>query len=309
MFACFAVMVVYAGWDEYLFQKHKLVAVDPLTCPRELELLNVLTKRGTYGIVNRGPILEDTGSLTSLTLESGTEGSSTRNEVQRLAPETKKGPEVLCTFKATSRVMAMVLKLFGGEASAEKGLTLKIESVTVDSIKQDELVKLVNDGRWKPDPNKSQMPTDWDGVLWVITQIKYAKKIIIGHSAKDVLSASMKPKGLESVLPDSAPDLSVEVKLEKAKDGTTVYTAPDDGRFPFGFKAIRLEYDQQGNLVAPGGISFSLGEHRPKVRADGDAWLNPDSDPDFHMRGLFSQQPERPLESLLIGEEASVTTE
>lgn len=131
----------------------------------------------------------------------------------------------------------------------------------------------------------------------MIKEIQYAKKIIIGHSTKSVLSAGRRPERLEPV--DSSADLPAEVQVETSKDGAVVYTAVD-GRFPIGFKAMRLEYDREGNLLSPGGIRLGPSEQRPKVRADDDEWLNPDNDPKFHMEDLFTQEPGRPSEALQI---------
>lgn len=163
-------MVVYPGWDNYLFTEHKLVAVNPFTSAGELGLLKVLTKRGTYGFVNRGPILEDTGSLSGLAKSkpsSGAEGAApsaqtSDPEAMLQATQSTDKKDVHTTFKATSRITASILTYFKGEATiADRNTTLNIESITAEYINQDDLVKLVNEGRWKPDPQKSQFPKDW----------------------------------------------------------------------------------------------------------------------------------------------------
>lgn len=135
-----------------------------------------------------------------------------------------------------------------------------------------------------------------DYVLWVVKEMKYAKKLIICESRNAIVEATMDPSLLVSV-----GTLPASLKGKVAADGTFVFTATEDGRFPIGFKAIRLIYNEKGELKGPGGIEFGMGEKRPKLRDDIDDWLNPDKFSDFHMEELvFTREPGGPLGCLPI---------
>lgn len=95
-----------------------------------------------------------------------------------------------------------------------------------------------------------------------------------------------------AILPVGLPNIDGKFELLKAADNTRVFRAVGDNRFCIGFKAMRLEFDKEGNLRRPGGISSDMGKKRPQLRADTD-WLNPDHDPEFHMGELFTKQSGR----------------
>lgn len=134
----------------------------------------------------------------------------------------------------------------------------------------------------------------------MVQEVFYAKKLIIGQTNNSIVKASMNPSKLAPVgaLPV---DLQGKVEVSKSIDETYVFTAPEGGRFPIGFKCIRLAYYQNGELQTPGGASFDMGEQRPKLRADVDAWLNPDKYSEFHMGDLLiTREPGGPMECLPI---------
>lgn len=292
------------AWDEYLFQTYKLVAVDPWS-DESLALLDVFTKRGSYGIVNRGPKLVHTGALTHLTKRSE-ESSTTQTNLEEAHMgrgshvKSGKSADVTATLNSSSKISASILKIVTADNSTAESVMAQVKTVTSESIDQDFLAEQVNEGRWKPDLNMPQLPKKWDHVLWVVKEIKYAKKLIIGKSTKSIVAASINPSKLVPIAQPLPSGLEGKVEAARAMDGTTVFTAPGNGRFPIGFKAIRLTYNENGDLLGPGGINFDLGEHRPKVRADNDAWLNPDSDPNYHMGDLVTQEPGGRLQSLPI---------
>jgi len=155
-------------------------------------------------------------------------------------------------------------------------------------------------GKWKPDPKHPLMPENWDRVLWVVAEIYYVKKLVIGKTTKSIAKVNMDASQLVRLAEPLPANLEGKVEVCKAKDGTTTVEVPADGpAFPIGFKPIRLVYDKDGDLLAPGGIKLAIaGDNRPKTRSAINEWLDPDKNPDYHMKDLFKQESEGSLEAL-----------
>lgn len=288
------------SWDEYLFKQLRIVAVDPW-CRASLSLLDVFTKRGRYGIINHGPILAHRGALTGLAMETPDEPATTQAQTNLEEARMGRGLHVqsgiaqvpvVATLKSSSKILASLSKVVSAECTKSKSLIAEVSLVTSVSIDKDFIGEQVKEGKWKPDPNSPLMPSSWDRVLWVVVEIYYAKKLVIGKSRKAVAKANVDPSKLVA-LPELPGNLLGKVEVSKDKDETTLLEIPENGpAFPIGFKAIRLVYDKNGDLLAPGGIRLDSPAHRPKTRSAVE-WLDPDKDEDsavYHMKDLFTQE-------------------
>lgn len=296
--------------DEYLFKIHKVVAVDPW-CDSKLTLLDVFTKKGGYGIINRGPLLARIGAMTGLVKKSS-DGNPEPSvaQAQTNLEEARMGRGRHCksdelvaicaTLNSSSKIMASLGSIVSADRTKSKKLFAETSAVKSVSIKEDFLIEQVQGGKWKPDPSSPLMPENWDRVLWVVTEIFYVSKLVIAKSSMACSKASM---GISELVAFAGPlpvNLRTEVEVSNSKDGTTVFEVSEKGPvFPIGFKAIRLHYDEDGDLLAPGGIKLDIaGSHRPKMRSDINEWLDPNKHPEYHMKDLFEQEPGGSLEAL-----------
>jgi len=316
-------MGVPAAWDEDLFERLKIVAVDPW-CGTSLTLLDAFTKEGVYGFINRGALLASRGAMTGLVKKSSDgnlERSSTQAQTNLEEARMGRGrhcqsdehPSLHSTLKSSSKILASLGSIVGLDHSKSKKLFVETSTVNSLRIKQDFLTEQVQGGRWKPDPSSPLMPKNWDRVLWVVTEIFYVKKLVIAKTTKAIAKANMDPSTLVACAEPLPVNLKGGVEVSKAKDGTTVFEVSEGGvPFPIGFKVIRLLYDEDGDLLAPGGIKLDIARnHRPKTRSDIYEWLDPNKDPDYHMKDLFKQEDGGSLEALpmLVAKEADSSEE
>ena len=124
-------------------------------------------------------------------------------------------------------------------------------------------------------------------VLWVVTEIFYIKKLVIAKTTKAIAKANMDASTLVACAEPLPVNLRGGVEVSKAKDGTIVFKVSEGGDpFPIGFKVIRLLYDEDGDLLAPGGIKLDTARNdRPKTRSDVYKWLDPNKDSDLPHEG------------------------
>lgn len=134
----------------------------------------------------------------------------------------------------------------------------------------------------------------------MVTEIFYVKKLVIAKTTKAIAKATVDASQLVACADLLPVNLKGGVEVSKAVDGTTVFQVSESGvSFPIGCRVIRLLYDEDGDLLTPGGIKLDIARnHRPKMRSDIFEWLDPNKDPDYHMQDLFKQEPGGSLESL-----------
>lgn len=140
-----------------------------------------------------------------------------------------------------------------------------------------------------------------------MTEVKYATKIVI--SATESISA-----GAEiSVTPMPGVDVGGQggIRLGRNLQGGWGWSSPCGSRFPFSFKATRLEYTALGNLLLvdpyPKIMPIRRGEgSHPK---DVKRYFDPNLDTEYHMEGFFTAESStNPSSSTLeeTGEEAEL---
>ena len=163
------------AWDEDLFKRFKIVAVDPW-CGSSLTLLDAFTKEYSfikrYSFPNRGALLASRGAMTGLVKKSSDgnpEGSfaqaQTNLEEARMGRgrhcQSDEHPPLYSTLNSSSKILASLESIVCIDHSKSKELYVEASMVNSVRIKQDFLTEQVQGRRWKPDPSSPLVPKNW----------------------------------------------------------------------------------------------------------------------------------------------------
>lgn len=278
-----------------MFREHSLIASSPLS---DIACFDVLTQKDSYGLVHRGPVVARVGSLVSLAREDVEGWPACKQMIETKSPEVFPGGLTqLGAFQHTVKPSTKFLAGMGlaavaaasSELRKQQSLVCGAKGVAKETVKADFVEQLVaGTGLWKPDTKRKELQWPTEGsnktkTLWVVTQVMYAQKIVVGKKATLGLNAQ-----LQAEIPGSGAAGSGTANLQISKDmqGGWVVSAAGSP-LPFAFKATRLDYDSTGELANVEGYVKKRLERRGDDGEGGHRMFNPDEDPNFHMRELF----------------------
>lgn len=121
--------------------------------------------------------------------------------------------------------------------------------------------------------------------MWVVTEIFTASELIIAKTKDAALQAGLDPS---LALGDAAPGCLGKALLtcyRKRNEFLKIETPEGEPYFTYGFRALRLQYDEHGVLKFN---DANMGDSQPVVRDRSSA---PEEDPFFNMGDFFAQAP------------------
>lgn len=121
--------------------------------------------------------------------------------------------------------------------------------------------------------------------LWVVTEVFYAKKLILGQKSTFGLGAKVQLQ-----IPGAVPG-SGNINISKDNHGSWVVNAASGSHVPFALKMTKLVFKDTGELAEIDAYMKKRAERRGEEDEDLKKAFNPEKDPDFHMRELFSPEP------------------
>lgn len=116
-----------------------------------------------------------------------------------------------------------------------------------------------------------------------MTEVWYADYVILAQTKKLALEAEADLSAATPVIGPAGQLARGGIQFSTSKGGALVVTGPP-ASVAFGFKAMKIVYDANGELVCKDPMLF---DSLPTMRLPDD--LNPSKDPIYHMTDLFSQ--------------------
>ena len=119
----------------------------------------------------------------------------------------------------------------------------------------------------------------------MVTELKYGKAISLKYKKVQGASAMVDVSTITRILGSSG-----GVTVSRMTNGEVVASAGSVSKIPFAFKAIRLVYNNKGELVQK---KLDMGNRKPKKHASSSrtALVDADKNLKYHMEGLFNQAP------------------
>jgi len=300
------------SWDQYLWDRN-LVALDPLLeHAGGLQLLDVVVKNRSAGILAE-PTLLKAGSIISLqttATDVHADWSATRASIldhqqklvgaRQITTDVFRKAEQLenyqCNTDSGYGILASIVGFLRSGASSATYGSIYVEDVVNEWVVTEFLERLLSgDGvdskpLWKPNVQKikrcSSGPHDPEKLeLWVVTELKYGKTISLKDKKAQGASAMVDASTITGI-----PGSSGGVTVSRMTNGEVVASAGSASKIPFAFKAIRLVYNNEGELVQK---KLDLGNRKLKKRATSSrtALVDADKNPNYHMEGLFNRAP------------------
>lgn len=287
------------SWDHLLFSEHSLIASSPLS---ELECFDVfMQKDSPWYHLGRGPIVSRVGSMVSLARDDVQAWQAYKQKIETKSLEAftlgralQKVGDIQHTVQPSSRFLTGIglgsLSSAKAELSQNRSLVCKAVDVAKATVKPDFIENLVN-GRtpvWKPDTTRKELHWPAAGSdrktihFWVVTEVQYAQKIIVGQRASLGIFAQVQGEIAGTGGGSGTFEISKDTK------GCWIVTAASGSRVPFAFKATKLVYNSAGELAA---IDAYVRRQVDRRAGDDAEVFNPDRDPNFHMRELFYPGP------------------
>lgn len=119
----------------------------------------------------------------------------------------------------------------------------------------------------------------------MVTELKYGKTISLKDKKAQGASAVVDASTITGI-----PGCSGGVTVSRMTNGEVVASASTASKISFAFKAIRLVYNNEGELVQK---KLDMGNRKLKKRASSSrtTLVDADKNPNYHMEGLFNRAP------------------
>lgn len=299
-------------WEKHLFHDDGIVPVK-FKRGRQLQPLTILIvsqrRKGRPVIVPVGSILDE--SLRKPTSDTrlerqwrkvaktlGDELAECRQESSGLWDGThvvvSGRDSIVASFTASAGIMGSLSTILSLGANRLRSLFCNLRCNQQVSVKTEALNRLFDAERPLWTPNMVQfnvrnhiLEDNGNFMMWVVTEVFTASELIIAKSQDAALQAGV----------DASPAVGdvtgclgkAELKCFRRRDEYAVIEAPEgDPSFTYGFRALRLQYDEHGALKLN---DSDMGEDQPVVRGSAHSLSAPVEDRTYHMGAFFAQAP------------------